>query len=59
MPVYLDDEHVMMHLDYMLVSLSALEEGHFMNTSSSRSPSTQSAPSLHLRPQVISPMIHL
>lgn len=28
MPIYLDDEHVMMHLDYMLVSFSALEEGH-------------------------------
>jgi hypothetical protein len=57
MPVYLDDEHVMMHLDYMLVSLSALEEGHFLNTSSSRSPSTRSAPSPHLRPQLINPMM--
>jgi hypothetical protein len=57
MPIYLDNEHVMMHLDYMLVSLLALEEGHFMNTSYSRSPSTRSAPSLHLHPQVISPMI--
>lgn len=59
MPIYLDDEHVMMHLDYMLVSFSALEEGHFMNTSPSRSQSTRSALSLHLRHQVISPMIHL
>ena len=29
MPIYLDDEHVMMHLDYMLVSCSALEDGQF------------------------------
>jgi hypothetical protein len=33
MPIYLDGEHVMMHLDYMLVSRSALEDGHFMDIS--------------------------
>ena len=55
MPIYLDDEHVMMHLDYMMVSRSALEDVHLMNISSSRYPSTRSALSHHLRRQVISP----
>jgi hypothetical protein len=55
MPIYLDGEHVMMHLDYMRVSRLGLDDGHVMNISSSRSPSTRSVPSRHLRPQVISP----
>ena len=56
MPNPFDDEHVMMHLDYMLVSRSALEERHFMDIPSSRFPSTRSAPSRLLHPQVITLM---
>ena len=55
MPIYPDDEHVMMHLDYMRVSRPGLDDGHVMNISFSRSPSTRSALSHHLRLQPIDP----